>query len=255
MDKKLILFDVDGTLISYKTQSTIPKKTIKAINKLRQNGHIIALATGRSYLFAKNVMKSLGIKNAILYNGAQIVVDKESIFEDKIGKGVSINICDTLLNTPLAVFAFGGEKVYVNNITEESISYIEKKSRKKYIIKPLSESKNGLFSISIYGEVGRYLDFLSNIDSVVFDPDQCAITAKGVSKGKAMLRLAKQLDIQTKDIIAVGDGKNDIDMIMKAGIGIAVGGACTELKDVADIVSDDIENGGILKMFKQLDLL
>jgi hydroxymethylpyrimidine pyrophosphatase-like HAD family hydrolase len=56
------------------------------------------------------------------------------------------------------------------------------------------------------------------------------------------------------DTIAVGDGLNDIDMLKASKIGIAVGNACEELKSVADMVTGNIEDGGIYEAFQALKL-
>jgi hydroxymethylpyrimidine pyrophosphatase-like HAD family hydrolase len=177
------------------------------------------------------------------------------VYENKISKPVSAKICGELQKTPLCVFAFDGENIYTSNASSESISFIKNEGLGKDTIKPLSECKNSLFSISVFGDVKEITDFLKTVPSVDFIPDQYQITAKGVSKGGTMLRLAKLIDVPKKNIIAVGDGENDIDMIINAAVGIAVGGACKNLKDAADIVTDDIENGGILKAFKSLGLI
>ena len=251
----LICFDVDGTLISYKNQTYIPPETIETLNRLRGNGHMIALATGRSLHMAKHIMSELNIHYAVLNNGAQIVMNGESMYEKRISKGISSKISKELLKTQLCVFAFDSEYIYVHNASEESRDYIEANSGRKDILKPLSDNKNGLFSINIYGEPNLISEYLNNIKSIDFKENQCEVNAKGVSKGSGIKHLAKLLVIPQKDIIAVGDGKNDIEMIKSAGIGIAVGNACNELKAVADIVSEDIEDGGILKAFEELKLI
>jgi Cof subfamily protein (haloacid dehalogenase superfamily) len=255
LDKKLIFFDVDGTLISYKNVTYIPIETIEAINRLKENGHMIAVATGRSYQMAKHILSELKINYAVLENGAHIVTNGESVYEKRISKGISSKICKVLLKTSLCVFAFDVDYVYVNNISEESRNYIETNSGRKDIIKPLADNKNSLFSIHLYGESNEISEYLKSIKSIDFKENQFEITTKGISKSNGIKRLAKLLDISHNNIIAVGDGINDIDMIKAAGIGIAVGNACAQLKAVADIVTEDIENGGILKAFKELKLI
>lgn len=255
MDRKLIAFDVDGTLISYKNETYIPSQTIAAIEKLKEKGHIITLATGRSFLAARPIMNQLGIHHAVLHNGAQIVLNNESFYEKKIGKRTSLIITKALLNTSLCVFAFDGENVFANNASEESKKYIIKETGINDIIKQLCDHSKSLFSINLYGESSRIFELLSSIKSIVIKKNQFEISAKGISKSNGIKRLAKQLHISKNNIIAVGDGLNDIDMIKMAGIGIAVGNACQELKNVANMITDDIEFGGILKAFEELKLI
>lgn len=255
MEKKLIFFDIDGTLISYKNETYIPPETIEAISKLKENGHIIAVSTGRSFCTSKYILEKLDIHSAVLHNGAQIIYDNEIIYEKRIGVRISNKICKMLSKTELCVFAFDGANVYINNITEDSKKYIEFESKRADIIKPLSDNKNSLFSINLYGDYTQIPEFLFSIKSIDFKERYYEITAKGISKSNGLIRLAKQLNISRNNIIAVGDGINDIDMIKVAGVGIAVGNACQELKDAADLIADDIEDGGIMKAFKALKLI
>jgi hydroxymethylpyrimidine pyrophosphatase-like HAD family hydrolase len=123
------------------------------------------------------------------------------------------------------------------------------------IIKELCDHSKSLFSINLYGELNQIFELLKDIKSIEIKKNQFEISRKGVSKSNGIKRMAKQFHISKNNIIAVGNGINDIDMIEMAGIGIAVGNACQELKDVANIITDDIEFGGIPKTFEELKLI
>lgn len=255
MEKKLVVFDIDGTIISYQGKTHIPPETVETIRRLRENGHILAFATARSLLAAKPLMNQLEIFNAVLHNGAVVIANNESIFEKRMGKQISTTIIHELAKIPLCVFAFDGKSIYVNNATEESKDYIRNETGRNDIIKPLCDCAGNIISINIYGDYKKIYTFLSDIDSIDFDKNQCEIKVKNVSKSHGIKRLSEKLNIAQQNIIAVGDGINDIDMILAAGIGIAVGGARRELKDAADMVADDIDAGGMLKIFEQLKLI
>jgi Cof subfamily protein (haloacid dehalogenase superfamily) len=255
MEKKLIVFDIDGTIISYHGKTHIPPETVEAIKLLKEKGHLIALATARSFLMAKPVMDLLCVSSAVLHNGAMGMMNKECLFEKRIDKKTSMTIIGALEKTPLCVFAFDGENIYVSHTTENSETYIRNETGMNDIIKPLCNCTNSLLSINLYGEDEQIIEFINGIDSVTYHRNQCEITANDVSKSDGIKRLAEAMSITQQNIIAVGDGINDIDMIRAAEIGIAVGGAHCELKDAADMVADDIDAGGILKIFKQLKLI
>ena len=55
--------------------------------------------------------------------------------------------------------------------------------------------------------------------------------------------------------MTVGDGLNDMEMVRNAATGIAVGGANAELKAVADLVTEDIDEGGLLSAFRKLKMI
>ena len=81
------------------------------------------------------------------------------------------------------------------------------------------------------------------------------MTLRGVSKAVGICELVKRLDRDISNTIAFGDGRNDIEMLETVGLGIAMGNAVIEAKDVADYVTDRIENKGIVKALKKYGLV
>ena len=75
-------------------------------------------------------------------------------------------------------------------------------------------------------------------------PEMLEVLPRGGSKGTALKTLLRELKIDPQDVLAIGDGENDIEMITQAGIGIAVGNADQEVKDAADhVVASNDEDG------------
>ncbi len=73
------------------------------------------------------------------------------------------------------------------------------------------------------------------------------IVAPGVSKGKALEVLASYLSIPLAEVVAIGDGANDISLLAKAGLAIAMENAVDELKAVADYITPDVEHNGVAR--------
>ena len=71
------------------------------------------------------------------------------------------------------------------------------------------------------------------------------ITKDGVNKWNALKKLAEYLEIDTKEIVAIGDNINDKEMIENAGLGVAMGQSMPEIKRIADYVTNDNENEGV----------
>jgi len=92
-------------------------------------------------------------------------------------------------------------------------------------------------------------------DGLVYHHALNELAVRGVSKGSALEFLARKFGISLADTIAVGDGLNDLEMLGTAGTGIAVGNACDELKAVADLVTEDLDDGGIYRVFRDLHLI
>lgn len=255
MSNKLILFDIDGTIISYKGKTHIPEQTTKAIKLLKEGGHHIAFATGRSLLTTQKLMMEMGITTAILHNGAQIIIENETVQEKKISKRTATRVCSMLSDTDYSVFAFDGSQIFAQNMAESAKYYLEEQVGAKNFIQPLHASKNSLFELYIFAQDEQQPIRLPNYRNLIFHRNLSLLAVKGVSKGAAMLELAHKLQIPAEETIALGDGLNDIEMLQTAGLGIAVGGACDALKNVSDLVIGDIETGGIFDAFAALNLI
>ncbi len=255
MNKKLILFDIDGTIVCYKSGEYIPDSTVKAIRLLQKNGHHVAVATGRSLYTSKSIMKKLDIKTGILHDGAQIISNSKTLFERKIRRDVSRKLCRILSGTALSVFAFDGEGIYSHNMSPEVKNYLEEQAEERDFIKQLNASMNSLFSIYIFGKQEDIPIDFTKYKSLTFDQNLYELASKGISKGTALVKLAGSLNIDMEDTVAIGDGLNDIELLRTANIGIAVGSACDELKQASDMVTGDIENGGIYNAFRELKLI
>ncbi|MGB2828353.1 MAG: HAD-IIB family hydrolase, partial [Dehalococcoidales bacterium] len=71
------------------------------------------------------------------------------------------------------------------------------------------------------------------------------VLSPGVSKGKALEKLAAHLQVPLGEVIAVGDGTNDISLLTAAGLAIAMGNAADEVKAIADYVTLDVDRSGL----------
>ena len=71
------------------------------------------------------------------------------------------------------------------------------------------------------------------------------IMPKGVNKGKALETICDMNDFSMENVMAFGDSQNDISMLEKAGIGVAMGNALQEVKEMADLVTLDNNSNGI----------
>jgi hydroxymethylpyrimidine pyrophosphatase-like HAD family hydrolase len=85
-------------------------------------------------------------------------------------------------------------------------------------------------------------------DKILFE-----LIPKGIGKGDALLRLADAHGIPQENTVAIGDYNNDIDMIKKAGLGVAVGNAAPDVLEVADLVTVSNENHAIARVIEYLE--
>ena len=86
-------------------------------------------------------------------------------------------------------------------------------------------------------------------------PTFADVTCKGVDKAKGIEVMANHFGIDLADTIAFGDGGNDIPMLRKAGIGVAMGNASTKVKANADLITSDVDADGIHEALKALKII
>ena len=122
---------------------------------------------------------------------------------------------------------------------------------KNEILKCICINENNLRNIE---EIKMRLKKIDTIEVVSSNHNNFEIMNKGVSKGKAVETLAKEYGILKDEVIAIGDGENDLSMISYAGLGVAMGNSSDYIKEHADYVTDTNVNGGVGKVIKKFVL-
>ncbi len=251
---KLILFDIDGTLVSYSTNpGHIPDATKQAVDMLKQSGHKLAVATGRSLLTARPVMEQLGITHAVLCGGAHVVSGSRLVLLERLEKEIADRVARRSMELGCSVFACSDRAIFLGNCDEESWDYVRSQSGDKEAAQPIGRMKD-ICMMSIYGEKLPEANLMQGC-SITQYHHALEVRAPGVTKASGMAVLARFLGIPIHDTVAVGDNENDVEILGSAGVGIAVGGSSRGAREAADILAGPIEEGGILAVMKQIGLI
>lgn len=259
MKYKLVFFDVDGTLFSHKSKS-IPNSTIEAINKLKQNGIKICIASGRSPLLASftNLFKYIDYDYFIGTNGT-LVIDKNNniIHSSPLNKkGIELIINKTQKhNFNIAYMTLDNYFLQNNNTSLASKGY-DPLSIPLPNIKPYNNED--IYQINLFCdekdicqlyECTQYLQF-SKLANYGYD-----VYTLNCNKATGIQALLKHLNIDKNEIIAFGDGHNDEEMISYAGLGIAMGNSIEKIKKAADYITTDIDDNGIFNALKHFKII
>ncbi|MDR1506693.1 MAG: Cof-type HAD-IIB family hydrolase [Treponema sp.] len=257
---KLIAFDLDGTVLNSK--KNITPRTLEAIHKALSGGIHIIPATGRQLFDIPQQIKDCAPSFIIANNGAQIYsmpgenLDRSTCYEKntvlallrdfRSFRGMIFGAYDT-------VGAFDNK----GRGFEEGITNRKRNSATWKINYQLTdiealilEGKRFIKLVMIFedpAERQRAFDrFLPRADLYVtyFAEDNIEIMPAGISKGKALEFVAEKLNIDMKNVMAIGDSDNDKEMIQKAGLGIAMGNAAEGIKAAADEVVPDCDRDG-----------
>ncbi|MDI4567567.1 MAG: Cof-type HAD-IIB family hydrolase [Mycoplasma sp.] len=259
-DKLLLMLDLDGTLLNT-SDGMISKEDKKAIEKFRKLGHIVCLSTGRPWRSTEKIYNELKLDTIVVnFNGAHIHHPKDYYFQQYIA---SIDVND-------GMYVLGDKKLQqiTKNVALEGIGWIHIKKRDKVLeeifgfanvrkfkegininklpIKPTNIIIDTIDDITInkmkeihsyltrtYGDLVEITYWSKGQDlSPVID-----ISKLGVSKGKAVSLLSRYYDVLPKNTIAIGDGLNDLTMIKKSEVGVAMANGDSQLKKYATYIT------------------
>ncbi len=255
MDYKLVAIDMDGTML--KNDHSISKKNVDIVKEAIEQGVNVVISTGRSSVALKKYVEQFGFKSPfIVYNGAGIkyLDTTEYLSRTDLDFGTAKEVCTRGLELGTTVLTWADDKLYVKG-TEEGIKFYAFHTGTKFIeIDDFDILKDKgihkvMFSDSPENIRKLYDTFVedgfNSSNFTVSVPQILEFYNKNASKGDAVLNYAKSLGIKQEEIICIGDGMNDITMIKMAGLGVAMGNACEELKAVANFVTKTNDEDGV----------
>lgn len=258
MEYKLLLFDLDGTLL--RSDKSISEHTLSVLHRCREKGLMIGVSTSRSEQNSMTFLPKL--------------------------------LPDILISSGGAIVKYRGEYIYTEEFSPEETKYMIKTAREvcgadceltidtienhywNYKIAPKEQDKS--WGDSIYTDfkdfnrkslkmcveifnsdaAGRLKEILTNCDSARFsDGYWYKFTKKGVTKENAIMKVCSACSIIPENIIAFGDDFADIGMLKLCGKGIAMGNAIQDVKQIADTVIGTNDKEGIADyLIKTFDL-
>lgn len=255
MAVKLFVSDIDGTLID--SGKSISKKNIEAVHKMVSAGIIFTIATGRMYRATLPIAKTLGVDVPIItYNGALIKsVGGEILYENPLPADVVVELTNFFEKNGWYIQNYSEDnlffpvyndyaKFYENNqkVSGETVGWDAMRTKISHVCKMLNIT-SGLVETEKISEIVRekFGDKLSVTRST---PIFNEIVRPGISKASAIKILAQKFNVDISEVMAIGDGENDLPMLKAAGKSIAMGNAADNIKNACDYVTADcVEDG------------
>lgn len=257
MSYKIVFFDVDGTLIDYKT-GNISDSTKNAMQKLKSQGIHIVAATGRPLSMCKD-LELLGIDTFITANGAYVKHQNKVIYKSVIDNQIVSNI-KTLAKQKGQALTFFTEDLFFNGIkTPETLQALHQTlSIKDYPKVDESITDKEIFLMCLYSTLETVETYKKTYPNLIFQqwhPYIANVLQREVSKSIAAKAVLDYFDFSAEEAIAFGDGENDMDLLQLVGLGIAMGNGHEKLKQVANFVTKNCDQDGIEFALKQLKII
>ena len=256
-----LFFDIDGTLVSFKTHE-IPPSTIFALTQAKANGHKVFISTGRPPLIITNLgaIEHL-IDGYVTINGALCFIGEEVVRCKDIPKEAAWVVVRDAQEKQYGLIVVGEKDVAVLDPNGE----VDRIFRGEIDVRNLDQAKplekvmeQRILQLTPFFPEAYESDLMERIPSCTsgrWHPAFTDITAKGADKGEGILTLANRLELDPQFTIAFGDGGNDTSMIKAAGIGVAMGNALETLKSEADYVTTSVDEDGVLNALRHFGII
>ncbi|MBE5821454.1 MAG: HAD family phosphatase [Clostridiales bacterium] len=285
---KMIATDLDGTLLN--SYGQITEKTKDALLKAQDKGVYIVFASGRVSSSIKSFAELIGIKGYIISGNGALVTDletNENIYTNVMDKNTVLKIISICEQNSISYNLYTLKDVYTKKIEYSTLFYhMENKKlpeEKKIkinlceniekLIKESNDLKISKITICdkdrmVFNSIIRKLREVDGVnvldvshssrkvitvgtEAIEIKYNYTEVSKSGVDKWSAIEFLANKLNIDTNDIICIGDNANDIIMVENAGLGVIMGNAAPEYKERADFVTNSNDEEGVTNIINK----
>lgn len=269
MTIKLLALDLDGTIFT--DNLIISERTRKAVKAAQERGVLVTIATGRMFTSARKIAHDLGISAHLLcYQGALLRHSdtEETLFHKTVPLPLSHEIIDATGQRGLHLNVYLDDELYVAEMTVGALYYSQvnyglelnivkdlhswldaqegREPTKLVIVTPPEQTD------AVLEEFTR--EYGDRLQVTKSHPRFTEFTNKECSKGKALAFLAARFGVKREEVMAIGDGHNDLDMLTWAGYGLAMPSAPQAVLDIAHGVCLPIDEDGAAEAIERFIL-
>ncbi|MGB1252822.1 MAG: Cof-type HAD-IIB family hydrolase [Candidatus Promineifilaceae bacterium] len=258
MTNKLVAIDVDGTLLS--DQRTLSDRNVAAIRAVLAQGVRVVLATGRRRASCLPILEQLGLRAPGLFvQGLHIADEQGNLLRGKFLSPVIVRrVVDFMHSADFGVTGYGADALRTERLNRHtqsghigstpSVTH-DLSADPQHLLITHGDSKElaalrPLLDVELRGEA----------QTVMSSPYMLEVLPLGGLKGEGLLWLAAFLGVSAENTIAIGNAENDLDMLHKAGFGIAVANAEQIVKDSADVIVASNNDNGVAEALERFVL-
>lgn len=264
MKYKLMAVDIDGTLLD--SQSVLRDETVEAITHAVKKGLVFTIATGRPIQGVVQFNERLGLDLPyITYNGAMVVMgsSREILYETRLTYEDAKCVYQLGLDYGTTIIVWSKNVLYVSEMNDRARKYAEQACTPAVLLNDVDAIlRAGATKILWYDDIATIDKFNAEVGASVGEgvnfhtskPYFLEFVDKQASKAIAMERLGEHYGIQREEMIAVGDGDNDLSMIEWAGLGVAMGNAKDSVKSRADYITLTNDEHGVAHVINEFIL-
>ncbi len=245
----MVALDIDGTLVNH--EGVLPEKVRRSVRRVVAAGVPVVLTTGRSWHSTRPVFEQLGLPTgpAVASNGAVTVTfppfqleqvrtfNPAEVIEKVLREHPTAAIAAEVIGQGYRVTRQFPDGDLTGDIEEVSVDDLAGSDVTRIVVRDPHSTDTEF--IELADRIGLHGVSYSVGWSAWLD-----IAPEGVNKATALADVVSVLGYRAGDVLAIGDGRNDIEMLCWAGRGVAIGDACAEVKAAADDVTGTFADCG-----------
>ena len=283
---KLVAIDLDGTLLN--SLGEVTENTKEALLEAKRQGVEIVLASGRPISSTRSLAIELGVDNYIISGNGAVIYDiknEEAIYDKFLSKEQVLEVARICEENSIFYNVYTEEEVITKslsynvlfyhkenikkieekrthiNVVQDVRKYIEESGKDKFLKITVCDESRTIFNgiIRKLKEIGK-LDILNvehmsrkkikiGTEEVAIEYHYTEITNENVNKWTAIEYLINKLNIDKKDVVAIGDNINDKEMIENSGLGIVMGNSNPLMKEIGNVIVSDNNSEGVFEAF------
>ncbi|KYD04412.1 MULTISPECIES: Cof-type HAD-IIB family hydrolase [Heyndrickxia] len=255
--KKIVFFDIDGTLLDH--EKKLPESTKKAITQLKNNGVYVAIATGRAPFMFKDLREELEIDSYVCFNGQYVVFENEVIYTNPLNQKELEKLIDDSNNHKHPIVFLNEETMTTNTQNHPFVNTsIESLKVASPAFDPNFYKDKEIYQALLFceeKEESLYLNNYQPFNFIRWHEFSMDVIPSGGSKAEGIKILIEKIGFEIDDVYAFGDGLNDIEMLETVGTGIAMGNASETVKQYADYITSDVSEAGIYQGLKHFNFI
>jgi Cof subfamily protein (haloacid dehalogenase superfamily) len=266
MNYRLLVVDIDGTIIG--KDGTISNEDREALTEVRRAGIGVSLSTGRAAQGCLPIIERLALDGYhIFFDGALVSNFSEEVYAEPIDSKVVREMVDFTRQHEIYLELYSANRFFVERENwateihrdffklEPTVVDFSRLWEGERIIKGglVTASPEEVAKVENFRlKFSRSLHFSMAKSPAYPNVDFYNVVDLGVSKGKALAALTSHLGISLAEVMAIGDGTNDLPLLSSVGLAVAMGNAPDEVKAVAHYLTLDVDHSGLAAAVKEL---
>ena len=285
---KLVAIDLDGTLLN--SYGEVTPKTKEAIKKAVEKGVEVVLASGRPISSVEDLANDLTANHYLISGNGAIVYDmhkNEIVYDNFLKKHQVLDIIKICEENSIYYNIYTENEVLTKSLNYNTLFYHSENTHKQEekrtninivdnVYDYVQKTEDDHFlkitvcdeSRVVFNNIMKKLEDIPGIDvldvshmskkiirngtdEVLVEYCYTEITNQNVHKWAALEYIMKDMNIGPKDVVAIGDNVNDKEMVENAGLGVAMGNATDEIKEVAKVTVSTNNEDGVKEVFEK----